>query len=196
MSARTKWEAARIAVQALMVFVLATLGVMRYGNILAAVNWPLVVMICMIAYGGYMIYRWNTSLEQFNILDAIMTDGKLDSTKLYKAFFAGVAAWVIIQKALNDPKGDVTGLMTIVLGTFVAEAAVNKGIDAFAKRPAVPSQDTNLSVLAGANVMSASTAPAEAVVDLSVHAPANMDVEKVRAATQSATGRAHRSGRK
>lgn len=183
MSAKTKWEAIRLAIYALAVLVLATLGVMRYGAMLASINWPLVAIICLIALGGYMMYRWNTrDNNAFDVLDLITTDDRADPTKLAMVFFAGVSAWVIIQKVLNDPHGDITALLTIVLGTFVAKGSVDRIADAIANRPAAPSQDTNLSVLQGAQIAPAAPAPAEAATDVAPVKGTAADLRKSAAA--------------
>lgn len=167
MSNKTKWEAIRISILALGVLVLATVVVMRYGSILSGINWALVAIICLVAFGAWMLYHWNTVGDnQFDVLDLVTTEGRADPTKVAMMFFACISAWVIIQKVLNDPHGDITALLTIVLGTFVAKGSVDKIADAIASRPAAPSQDTNLSVLAGAQVTPAAAdippAPAKA----------------------------------
>lgn len=164
MSGKTKWEAARLAIEGVGVFILAVFVVWKYGDILTKINWPLVVLVCLVAYGAYMVYRWNDTLDNFNLFDMVMSNGRLDDTKVFKIIMAGFLLWIIGQKILGDPNADVIGYITLGIGAFCGESAWNRAVDAYKAKPAVASQDTNMNILPGAQI-AAAPAPAEAATE-------------------------------
>lgn len=147
-------NAIRVMTLAVVGFTLSIIVVVNYGDSLYQINWALVALVFLFGAGSTAIYRWNTRPNNtYDVMDLITTQGIADLGKHMVLFFAGLSAWVIIQKVLGDPKGDITALLTIVLGTFVAKEVLNRFADALQNRPAAvvpPSGDVN--ILQGAKV--------------------------------------------
>jgi hypothetical protein len=147
----TKVAAVRLAVEALAVLVAAIVIAVYYGDKIEAINWRLVSFICIVAVSALGIYRWQIREDNdFDMLDVIATDKKLDNDKFYKAIFGGLAAWVIVQQALAGK--DVSTLLLGVLGFYVAKAALDGFSGAMGRRPPPVDQSQNVNVLAGAKV--------------------------------------------
>lgn len=161
MTTKSKWTAVRYTVEALGVLLLAIYVVMRYETQILAINWRLVSLVCVVAAAIFAIYRWQMRGDnQFDMLDVLATgpEGgkKLDNDKLYKAIFAGITIWVIIQQALAGE--EVTALVLGALGFFVAKAALDGFSAAMGKRgPPIEGGDVN--ILQGAKVEPAAPKP-------------------------------------
>jgi hypothetical protein len=143
-------DAARVATLFVVGFTLSLVVVVQYQDALYKINWALVALIFLVSGGSFMVYRFNMRRgNTYDVLDLFMTNGIADIGKHMILFFAGLSAWVIVQKMLLDPKGDITGLVTIVLGTFVAKEVLGRFADAIRDRPAAPppSGDQNVNVL-------------------------------------------------
>lgn len=162
MSGKTKFEAIRLTVLALAVVTGSVFAVARYGAFLASVNWALVAIILFIAAAAYAVYYYNSlPANTYDVLDLVTTNGKADLWKHFVVVMGVVSVWVIIQKVVNDPHGDITGLLTIVLGIFVGKEAASTLADAFKNRPPAPDAG-DVNILAGAKVTPAAEAPAPA----------------------------------
>lgn len=164
MSGKTKFEAIRLTVLALAVVTGSVFAVARYGAFIASVNWALVAIILFIAAAAYAVYYYNSlPANTYDVLDLVTTNGKADLWKHFVVVMGVVSVWVIIQKVVNDPHGDITGLLTIVLGIFVGKEAAGTLADAFKNRPPAPDAG-DVNILAGAQVTPASDHPSAAEI--------------------------------
>jgi hypothetical protein len=130
-------DAIRVSTLFVVGFTLSLVVVVQYGDMLYKINWAIVALVFLLSFGSFMLYRFNAkSGNKYDLLDLVMTKGVADADKHIVWLFAGLSAWVIVQKVLLDPRGDITGLLTLVLGTFVAKQAVGAIADAWKNRPA------------------------------------------------------------
>ena len=176
MSRRIKWTAAWSALAIASTFVLIVLAVDRYETKLEKINWPLVSLICVFVFGGVTLYRWNSDLARYNLIDMVMNakTGKADPYRHLLFLFAGIAAWAIVQVVLAKSWDTLTPLLTLVLGFFVAKPTVDGIADAWASRPASTAPDGGNSqqiINAPAADTVVAPAPAEAATDVGVAKP-------------------------
>lgn len=165
---KDKYSAARITILGVAVFLLAVGVVIHFGPQLEKISWSLVSILCIAAAIVYMLYHWNAQPDNkstYSVQDLFMTDGKADIWKHMIIVMAGVSVWTIVQKVVTDPKGDITALLTIVLGVFVSKEILGAFAEAIKSRPpalpAGPSQDIHIS--AGAEIPKA--VPASTLLD-------------------------------
>ncbi len=144
----------RIGILGVAVFILSIVVVVNFGAQLEKINWRLVSIICIVAAVFFVLYRWNEapkSKNTYDVQDLVMSNGAADLWKHLILFFAGLSAWVIIQKVLTSPKEDITALLTIVLGVFVSKEILGAFAEAMKSRPAAtagPSQDIHITAAA------------------------------------------------
>jgi TctA family transporter len=179
MSKRARFAAIWTALAIFATFVLIILGVDRYEAKLAKINWPLVSLICVFVFGGVALYRWNSDITRYNLIDMVMNQktGKADPYKHLLFLFAGIAAWAIVQVVLAESWDTLTPLLTLVLGFFVLKPTVDNMSDAYASRPAPTPSDGAGNLQQVINAPAADTvnatpqqpvqpAPAEAATDV------------------------------
>lgn len=154
-------DAVRVGTLGMLGFAASIIVVVDYRDFLWQINWALVVLVFGIGSVGFALYWFNLHKGPYDVRDLVMTNGVADLGKHMILFFAFLSAWVIIQKVLLDPKGDITGLITIVLGTFVGEKVLNRFADAMRDRPAAFSRSQDVNILQGAKVAPTVDAPAE-----------------------------------
>jgi hypothetical protein len=173
-----KYAGLRVGILGLAVFVLAVVAVIHFGAQLEKINWQLVSFICVAAVVLFVLYRWNDlpkNKSTYDVQDLFMTDGHADLWKHLIMFFAGLSAWTIIQKVITDPKGDITALLTIVLGVFVSKEILGAFADAMKSRPvATPAASQDIHITAAPE---ASKPAAAALAPLADIADAGSGVE-------------------
>ena len=137
MSHRVKWTALWTVVGGLVTLALIIVGVDRFEAQLTKINWPLVSLMSLFVFGGFMIYRWNDELARYNLIDLVMNPvtGKPDPYRHLLFLMSGLGAWACIQVVLAKQWDVLTPLLTLLIGAFVAKPTLDGFSDAIARRP-------------------------------------------------------------
>lgn len=139
MSSRARWRAAIAVLATLLLLLLIILIVNRWGAELEKINWPLVSLLCVFAFGAVMLYRWHMAgndLRRYDLMDLVTTDGRADVWKHLLLLMSGLGAWSLVQVVLEKQWATVVPLLTLLIGAFVLKPVAKNFTDMLGLRAA------------------------------------------------------------
>jgi hypothetical protein len=91
------------------------------GSIIWGIQWLNVLLIVVVLYAGFLLYRIHTTpANDFSLIDLLLNEQKkADPRKLMVLVFGALSVWTIVTFVNHDKDAPVTTLLPIMLGIFV-----------------------------------------------------------------------------